>query len=71
MSKIKVLLFFGFLLIVFPYLGFPNIWKDVMLNLLGISIIFISYSFYGEYKKKHNKKKSHEIINENDFIENI
>ena len=44
MSKRQVLIVFGALIIIFPFLGFPDGWKKVFDVIFGVVIIGIAYS---------------------------
>ena len=55
MRKEKSLIIIGFWILVFPFLGFPNSWKIILLEITGIVIIYIAYLFYLEVKEQISK----------------
>ncbi len=69
MSKIKILSILGFWIAVLPYLGFPYVFKNILLTLSGLTIVYLSYVL-----SKENKEGEEKIIFENfsenhDFVE--
>lgn len=69
MSKVKILLAFGFWIAVLPYLGFPYVFKNILFTLSGFAIVYLSYIL-----SKENKEGEEKIIFENfsenhDFVE--
>ena len=65
MFKNKVLSILGIVLALIPYSGFPLGLKNIIISLLGISVIFISYLFYKERKTDQNSSKTSETHSEN------
>lgn len=43
MSKESLLIIFGFLVALLPFLGFPGAWKDIMFTVLGICVGLIAF----------------------------
>jgi hypothetical protein len=52
MRKIRVLLGVGVWIAVLPYLGFPYSWKNILLTLSGIGLVYLSFLMYRESKAK-------------------
>ena len=50
MKKARILLILGIWVAVLPYLGFPNSWKNVLLTLSGLGLIYFSYVLYKQSK---------------------
>jgi hypothetical protein len=68
MRKERTLLILGFWLIILPFLGFPNNWRQVLLILSGLALMYLGYLFYIEKKsvnlpKDDNRSKT--------FVDNI
>lgn len=54
---------------VLPYLGFPYSWKDILMNLTGLSLIYLSFKLYKESKIKEIKEeKIFDNFSENKFF---
>ncbi len=68
MRKEKTLFIIGLWVIVLPFLGFTNIWRQILLVISGLGIVYLSYLFYLEYKSRIKKE---EVIHNNTFIDNI
>ena len=71
MNKLRILLALGIFVSVVPYLGFPFTFKNILVTLSGLAIIYLSYILYEESNKIEIKEK---IIFENfsenhDFVE--
>jgi hypothetical protein len=69
MRKARILSFLGIWIAILPYLGFPYSWKDVLLTLTGLGIIYISYAFYRDYKIQENQEKTFDNFSENNDFE--
>lgn len=68
MQKARVLLFLGIWVAVLPYLGFPNSWKNVIVVLSGLGLIYMSYMLYKESKIKETvAEKTFDNFRENKF----
>jgi heme O synthase-like polyprenyltransferase len=66
MRKARILLIVGIWIGILPYLGFPHSWKDILTSLSGLGLIYLSYTFYKENKKKENEK-TFDNFSENKF----
>lgn len=44
MSKNKIVFSIGLILVIMPILGFPVLWKTFLSVILGLSLIFLSFS---------------------------
>lgn len=69
MRKAYTLLIMGVWVAVLPYLGFPRSWKDLLMTLSGLGIIYISYVFFKESKMNEVKEeKTFDNFSENKFF---
>lgn len=68
MRKEKTLFIIGLWVIVLPFLGFTNIWRQILLVISGLGIVYLAYLFYLEYKSRIKKE---EVIHNHTFIDNI
>ncbi len=72
MRKIRVLLILGIWVAILPYLGFPYSWKDVILSVCGLALVYISFMFYREKKASEVNEGNFENFAENtEFSKNI
>jgi len=67
MRKEKTLLIIGVWIMVLPFLGFTNSWRQALLLISGFAIVYLAYLFYLEYKVRVKK----EIDNNKTFVDNI
>ncbi|MEI8130063.1 MAG: hypothetical protein WCG55_00995 [bacterium] len=42
MNKEKVLLILGVWLIILPFLGFPDLWKTILISATGVVVVYLS-----------------------------
>jgi heme O synthase-like polyprenyltransferase len=66
MRKERTLLILGIWVMILPFLGFPNTWKQIMSTITGIALIYLAYLYYHQAKsrtKKQNTMKS--------FVDNV
>ncbi|OGI82255.1 hypothetical protein A3I95_01450 [Candidatus Nomurabacteria bacterium RIFCSPLOWO2_02_FULL_44_12] len=56
MRKIRIVLVLGVWVVVLPYLGFPFFWKNILLSLTGLGVVYIGYALYREYLVKDGKQ---------------
>ena len=69
MRKAYTLLMLGIWIAVLPYLGFPYSWKDILITLSGLGLIYASFVFYKESKVKEIKEeKTFDSFSENKFF---
>jgi hypothetical protein len=66
MRKEKTLFIIGLWVIILPFLGFPNSWRKVLFLITGLAVMYISYLFYLEYKKRFVKETHQQT-----FIDNV
>ena len=52
MRKAKTLLILGIWVIVLPYLGFPQSYKNILFSLSGLALVYFGYILYKENKKE-------------------
>ncbi|MEY2672070.1 MAG: hypothetical protein RL687_487 [Candidatus Parcubacteria bacterium] len=52
MRKERILLILGILIAVLPYLGFPNLFRSILISIFGLLVSFIGYHFYVNTKKR-------------------
>jgi len=67
MRKEKALFVLGIWIIIFPFLGFPNVWKMILLIVTGFMIIYIAYLFKFQNKSTIEKIENHV----KSFVDNI
>lgn len=65
MRKERILLLLGVWVAILPYLGFPSSWKDTLVTLSGLALIYLSYVLYNESKTKEIKEKTFDNFSEN------
>lgn len=69
MNKARILLVLGIWVTVLPYLGFPYSWKDILITVSGLGLIYFSYALYKESKIKEIKEeKTFDNFSENKFF---
>ena len=64
MSRIKIVFVLGVWLAVLPYLGFPYAFKNILISISGLGVIYVAYLFYSE-NRDTVKKESFENFSEN------
>jgi hypothetical protein len=69
MQKARILLFLGIWIAILPYLGFPYSWKNILLTITGLGIVYISYTLYRNYKIQENQEKTFDNFSENNDFE--
>ncbi|OGI95000.1 hypothetical protein A2917_01295 [Candidatus Nomurabacteria bacterium RIFCSPLOWO2_01_FULL_42_17] len=57
MRRAYKLLILGIWVVILPYLGFPSFWKNILVTISGLGLIFFSYVLYKESKIKEVKKE--------------
>jgi len=57
MQKARIFLILGIWITVLPYLGFPYSWKDILVTLSGLGLVFLSYLLYRESKMQEIKEE--------------
>ncbi len=57
MRKARIFLVLGIWITVLPYLGFPYSWKDTLITLSGLGLIYVSYMLHKESKAKEVKEE--------------
>lgn len=65
MRKAYILLVLGIWVAVLPHLGFPYSWKDILVTLSGLGLIYMSFTSYKESKARQNKKETFDNFSEN------
>ena len=69
MKKAWTLLILGVWEAILPYLGFPYSWKDILITLSGLGLIYVSFMLYKESKIKEIKEeKTFDNFSENKFF---
>ncbi len=56
--KFRSLFGLGGLVIVLPFLGFPQLWKNIFIIIIGALVIIISYKIYFEISKLIGRSES-------------
>jgi hypothetical protein len=67
MRKEKTLFLIGLWVIILPYLGFPNSWRNVLFIITGLAIIYLAYLFYLETRQRLSKI----VKQDKNFVDNI
>ena len=65
MRRIRALLFFGIWVAILPYLGFPYFWKNFLLTVSGLVLVFFACILYKEEKMRKSDKKTFDNFSEN------
>ncbi|MES2023617.1 MAG: hypothetical protein V4439_02955 [Patescibacteria group bacterium] len=67
MQRARILLVLGIWVVILPYLGFPESWKNVLFTLTGFCLVCFSYVLYKEFQIKigASKKKVFDTFSEN------
>ena len=67
MKKARILLTTGVWVAILPYLGFPFFWKNILLTITGLALVFLAYILYREEKTKTGdvKEKTFDNFSEN------
>jgi len=68
MSKVKILLIFGTIISIMPYLGFPFALRNLLITLCGFEIIYLSYLFYKEGRGAEAPEVFENFSENKDFI---
>lgn len=55
MRKEKTLFILGLWIVILPFLGFPNSWRKTLFVLSGFAVVYLSYLFYLEAKRRLSK----------------
>ena len=73
MKKETSLYLLGILVIILPYLGFPNNWRKFLFFVFGAIIIYIAYMYRREKKIREAKSDSSNDIQKEmkPFIDNM
>ncbi len=58
MRKERTLFIMGFWVALLPFLGFPNNWRKILFIITGLLLIYLSYLFYLETKRRLRKASS-------------
>lgn len=64
MRKERILLVLGIWVALLPYLGFPYSWKNIILTISGLAIVYYSYTLYKERKAKAEEEKTFDNFSE-------
>ncbi len=52
MRKERILLILGILIAVLPYMGFPSLFRSILISIFGLLVSFIGYHFYISAKRR-------------------
>ncbi len=67
MRKERTLFVIGILVVVLPFSGFPQTWREVFFVIIGLALICLAYLFYNETKRRVLKNTTESKT----FIDNI
>jgi hypothetical protein len=66
MQTARTLLFLGIWIALLPYLGFPLFWRNLLISISGIGLVYIAYGLYVKIKMVlERKKKKFDNFSEN------
>lgn len=60
MRKERILLITGILIVIFPYLGIPDLFRSLLISILGLIVFFVGYRFY--FIARNNMKNDDSIM---------
>ncbi len=58
MRKEKSLIIIGFWILILPFLGFPNSWRNFLYVITGLVVMYLGYLFYIEVKASIPKEEN-------------
>lgn len=67
MRKERTLFIMGFWVALLPFLGFPNSWRKILFIITGLLLIYLSYLFYLETRRRIKKTRE----DTENFVDNI
>ena len=67
MKRAYIVLITGVWVAILPYLGFPHIWKNVLMSFSGLGLIFFSYILYRESEVTKKEEEAFDNFSENKF----
>jgi hypothetical protein len=67
MRKERTLLLIGLWVVILPFLGFPNSWREVFFVITGLAVIYLAYLFNLEAKARLPKSDN----NSQTFVDNV
>ena len=67
MRKERTLFLIGLWVVILPFLGFPNSWREVFFVITGLAIIYLAYLFNLEAKARLPKSDN----NSQTFVDNV
>lgn len=59
MRKERTLLILGILIAILPYLGFPSLFRSLLISVFGLLVSFVGYHFYKNTKKRIAEEENH------------
>jgi hypothetical protein len=68
MLKRRILIFLGIWIAALPYLGFPYAWKDILITVSGLLLLYISFILYKEYKELIEGTRDIDNFKENGYM---
>ena len=72
MSKVKIVFILGIWVAILPFLGFPYSLKNIIYNITGLIIIFISYLLYKDLKVgETTEEKTFDNFSENNNFNEV
>lgn len=68
MQRARAMLILGLWVAALPYLGFPYLWKNILISASGLALAYMSYLAYRAIKD--SEKKNDDKIAPDNFSEN-
>ena len=65
MKRARILLLLGLWVAILPYLGLPYFWKNMLFTISGLGMVYLSFVFYKEHKKRTAGGTTFENFKEN------
>ena len=76
MKHAKLLVFLGIVVSVMPFLGFPTAWKNVIIPVLGVSMVLLAFRVMGSlqaaeeaYEEPLDEELSHDDMSHDLSVE--
>ena len=64
MRKGRAFLILGIWVAILPYFGVPHFWKNILMTLSGLVLVYISYLIYRQ-EKQEKKEMTYDNFSEN------
>ncbi|MDP2788464.1 MAG: hypothetical protein Q8O46_00220 [bacterium] len=68
MHRARTFFVLGIWIAVLPYLGFPYVWKNILLSISGILLSFFGYMIYLKHQTREKESKTFDNFSENQAL---